>query len=992
MSQDKSGSIYNFLSTLTIGLLTAGILQPVIFLCGSCANAQITSDGTTNTTVNQSGNNFNILNGIDQGNNLFHSFRDFAVPTGGAATFDLTNTPNIKTIFSRVTGGNVSNIDGLIQTLNSNNPVSLFLMNPAGIVFGQNASLNIGGSFVATTANSIKFADGVDFSATNPSTTPLLTMDVPIGLQLGSSANPIQVQGQGNDGIVPKNNLGIIASPGKTIALVGGDITFTGGVITAPAGRIEVGAVSSGTVSLTPTPAGWQLGYAEVVDFGDINFTQRSSLWNPYPVGNPFGGMQVVGRDITLNQSQIAAATAGAGQGGNITVNAGRSLSLSGVNANAQAPSAWIVNQVAQGATGNGGWVKIQAGQLTLQDGSAIETLSLGAGAAGMIKVLADTINVSGTVPLTSPLAPFGSSSSRITSQTFASGDGGDVTVVARQLTLHESGVVSTTVLPGATGRGGNISVNVAEDITAIAAHPISFTPSGIGAYTSSAGNSGNIDVSTGTLHLFNGGEIFAPSIRLAAIPGTGVGNAGNITVVARQSINIVGVYPLLPTLTSGIGSFTTGSGNGGNVSVTTPELTLQAGAVLQASTLPVFGIFGDAKQSNNLGNAGNLTVNVADRLTITGINQFTKAPTILGSTTLGNGKTGDVTVQTNHLVIQDGASISTITQSTGNGGELTIQANDILIAGRNVLPSSIAASAPITDKTTREFYGLPDAPTGNAGKLSIITNRLTVRDSAYVNLTNSGTGNPGQLSIQADEVSLDNAQILATTTSGQGGDINLDVANNLLLRHSSKITTEAKSSGNGGNITINTPLIVGLENSDIIANAFEGKGGNIQISTQGIFGLKYRTQLTSENDITASSEFGVNGNVQITSPDVDPNSGLMQLPVNLVDASQQITTGCADTQGSSFVATGRGGIPQNPTQKIASDRTWSDIRDLSAYRNIQTVHTQIPLNRQEARGKRQEDIVQATSWRRNAQGKVELIAAKSAPTRSLSCAAVLKN
>jgi filamentous hemagglutinin family protein len=168
------------LTALTTGFFTSGISSLVL--------AQVTSDGTTNTIVNQSGNNSNILNGLEKGNNLFHSFGNFSVPTGGSATFDLTNTPNITTIFSRVTGGNVSNIDGLIRTLNSNNPVSLFLMNPAGIVFGKNASLNIGGSFVGTTANSIKFADGVEFSAVNPGTPPLLTMSVPIGLQMGQNS------------------------------------------------------------------------------------------------------------------------------------------------------------------------------------------------------------------------------------------------------------------------------------------------------------------------------------------------------------------------------------------------------------------------------------------------------------------------------------------------------------------------------------------------------------------------------------------------------------------------------------------------------------------------------------------------------------------------------------------------------------------------------------------------------------------------------------
>ncbi|MHC5827838.1 MAG: two-partner secretion domain-containing protein, partial [Nostoc sp.] len=148
-----------FLFILTTGLFTLGMMRSAI--------AQITSDGTTKTTVNQSANNFTILNGIEKGNNLFHSFSNFSVPTGGSARFDLINTPNISTIFSRVTGGNVSNIDGLIQTINSKNPVSLLLINPSGIIFGANAQLNIGGSFIGTTANSIKFVDGVEFSAIN---------------------------------------------------------------------------------------------------------------------------------------------------------------------------------------------------------------------------------------------------------------------------------------------------------------------------------------------------------------------------------------------------------------------------------------------------------------------------------------------------------------------------------------------------------------------------------------------------------------------------------------------------------------------------------------------------------------------------------------------------------------------------------------------------------------------------------------------------------
>jgi filamentous hemagglutinin family protein len=973
-----------FLAAFTTSLLTAGMALP--------AMSQVISDNTTNTIVKTDNNNFTIINGIEKGNNLFHSFSNFSVNTGSSATFDLVETPNITNIFSRVTGGNISEINGLIDTINGNNSVNLFLMNPAGIVFGKDAILNISGSFVGTTANSIKFSDGSEFSAVN-ATTPLLTMTVPIGLQMGSAASSIHVKGKGNDGIVPTNNLGIVATPGKTIALVGGDIKFTGGVITAPFGRIEIGAVNSGTVNLIPTPTGWQLGYSQVTDFGDIEFTQRSSLWNPYPVGNSFGGIQVVGRDIRLDQSQIAAATVNTGHGSNITVNAARSLSLGGVNPNAFAPSAWIVNQVAQSATGNGGDVNIQAGDVTLQDGTAIETLSLGAGSAGQVNVIADTITATGVVALKSPLAPSGSSSSRIASQTFASGNGGDISVVARKLTLEDSGLVGTIVFPGATGKGGDISVDVAEEIYATGVSPISLTFSGIAAYTFGIGNSGHVNINTEKLNLTEGGAIVTFVVRLKGIPGTGIGNAGDVSVIARQGINLVGTSPVVPTQLTFLGSSTTGSGNGGNVSVITPILSLQAGAGLATTTVPVIGNFGDPKQSNNLGNSGNITVNVAEHLTVTGINKFTLATSFLGSGNYGNGKTGDVKLQTNQLFVQNGGAIANGTAATGDAGTLTIQANNILVEGKNNRPSVIGASAPIFNESTRRFYNLPDVPTGNTGVLNINTQQLTVRNDGSISVTHEGTGNAGQLNITANSIFLDHGNINATTASGKGGNTSLFLRDALVIRHGSKITTEARSRGNGGNITINTPVIVGLENSDIIANAFEGNGGNIQISTQGIFGLKYSSHLTNESDITASSQFGVNGTVDINNFGVDPNSGLVELPTNVTDTSQQIATGCSNTNASSFVATGRGGVPQNPTQEVRSDvydglrlRTWSDVRNISGFHTTAAVTPQIPPS--------PEVLVQATSWRRNANGKIELRVAQSPAhvPSYLTCAAISQN
>ena len=135
-------------------------------------------DGTWQTTVTEAmTRQFSIHGGVRSGNNLFHSFSQFSISTGGSAVFN--NPLDIQTIFSRVTGTTQSSIDGLIK---ANGTASLFLMNPNGILFGPNAKLDIGGSFIGTTATRIKFADGVSFSANETTPNPLLTVSVAIGL------------------------------------------------------------------------------------------------------------------------------------------------------------------------------------------------------------------------------------------------------------------------------------------------------------------------------------------------------------------------------------------------------------------------------------------------------------------------------------------------------------------------------------------------------------------------------------------------------------------------------------------------------------------------------------------------------------------------------------------------------------------------------------------------------------------------------------------
>jgi len=279
----------------------------------------------------------------------------------------------------------------------------------------------------------------------------------------------------------------------------------------------------------------------------------------------------------------------------------------------------------------------------------------------------------------------------------------------------------------------------------------------------------------------------------------------------------------------------------------------------------------------------------------------------------------------------------------------------------------------------------------GVAGSVYVTTKDLSLSDRTEIVVSGKGTGNAGNMLIQANYLKLDLASKLRSeANAGEGGNIDLQVRDVLLMRNGSFISAEAV--GNGGNIKITAPNIVGLENSDVIANAVQGRGGNIHIATQGIIGLQYRNLLNPRevltNDITASSQFNVNGTVQINNIGVDPNSGLVELSENLTDPSQQIASGCSNNTGSSFVATGKGGVPQNPMQEMRSDRTWSDIRDISAFHKTELVQVQAQTP------KSPELLLQANSWRRNANGKIELTANQS-PTQvqtALTCASVPQN
>ncbi|MCF4969066.1 beta strand repeat-containing protein [Nostoc sp. CMAA1605] len=795
----------------------------------SSVYAQVTEDNTirtavtSNTSINKS-NIYTITNGDRVGNNLFHSFREFSLNSGDSALFD--NASDIQNIFSRVTGGKISNIDGEIR---ANGSANLFLLNPAGIIFGSNASLNIGGSFVGTTATSIKFADGTEFSATNLNQLPLLKMSVPIGLQMGQNPGEIAVQGTGyslnfanfSPVVRMPSSTQLKVESGRTLALVGGNLNLNGATLTSETGRIELGSVgSSEYVDLISSTQGYTLGYGNVNSFRNIQVAQKSLI------------------------------------------------DVSGVNASA-------------------GSAQIQGKQIQFTDSSLLLAQNQGNLPGGNLHLQAsESINIIGGI-------------SGVRSENQSQGTGSNISVITPKLNLDQGGVLNSYTY--GVSNSGNIQVN-AKNIEISGFSPLNNGGSSINTSTVGSGSAGNIFVQGDSLVVSNGG---------------------------------------------GLSSTSVGVGSSGEVMIRNQDTTVQSG-----NSSPFISRISSV--NFNVGNANNLTIDTA------------------------------------RLKLIDGGVISTSSFFMGNAGDLKINASEsVEVNGYHpVSPSNISSSAQMLPPSFQQLFKLLNYKlTADAGTVNITTPNLILKNQGTVSVTNQGTGNGGSLKINADSIQLENqAFIEARTASGNGGNIDLQVGQFLLLRDKSQVTSTAQGNGNGGNITINSPIIFAQKNSDIVANAFQGKGGNINITTQGILGLEYRSQLTPESDITASSQFGVNGTVNVNNIGVDPNSGLVELPANVTDSSQQIATGCADTSGSSFVVTGRGGIPQNPTQEVRSDRTWSDTRDISAFHNTKPTQAQIPQS--------SETLVQATSWRRNPQGKIELIVAKSAlqisPT--LTCAAVVEN
>ncbi|MEH2408501.1 S-layer family protein [Nostoc sp.] len=1003
------------------------VLAHVIFGSENHALAQITPDGTLGDRSSKVTPNVNIKGlpadridgGAIRGANLFHSFQEFNV--GELQRVYFANPTGISNILTRVTGSNISNILG---TLGVNGSANLFFLNPNGILFGKNARLDVADSFVASTANSYTFGNGLQFSATNPqSPSALLTVN-PSALFFNQIAaatiqnNSVAPAGLNQSGF---DAFGLRVADGQSLLLVGGNISMDGGRLNAFGGRVELGGLAApGNVNLLFNGDNISLKFPQNVTRTDVSLNNQAGVFVTGAgsgniavnarnleilggsllsagIGQGLGTPESVAGDITLKATgeikiagsgseirnlvrlgskgnggniiidsgdfslqdgaQLAASTSGVGKAGNVTVGAKNAFDLANGN---------ILSTVEAGGVGKGGNIDINAATLSLTDGAQLLTITRGASAtqpagrgdAGNVNVL-----VTGAVDIAGEKNGFFSGIFSFV-ETGTVGNGGNIFIDSGDLLLRDGAQLAASTY--GQGNAGNVTVG-AKDAVSLAGQPTAIFST---VEAGGVGKGGNIDINAANLSLTDSAQLLTITRGASATQPGGRGDAGNVNVLVTGSVDIAGEKN---GFTSGIQNLVgTGTvGNGGNIFIDSGDFSLSDGAQLVAST------YGQ-------GNAGNIRINAKDAITVSGTSQergFSSALfTFTDSTSTGIG--GDITVNTNIFRLSDGALLDANTRNNQKGGDITVNANvfETLNGGQlTTTTSSNGRAGKITVNADDQLIISGIDPSYSDRMTNFPDNVVNIGVNSGLFVSSTGSGITGDIEINSPNIILDNqGKLNAESASGNGGDINLN-SDLLLLRRNSQISTNAdtkKLGGNGGNININSRFIVAVpkENSYIRANAFTGSGGRVDITSDGLFGIVPQKSPTEKSDITASSQLGVSGRVTIKTPDVDPSRGLIQLPSNFIDASQQIAEGCTPRRGqnaSRFIATGRGGLPQSPNEPLRGRAVitgWVDLPSQATPRVTEKLSTATvtTLTNQ---------IVEAQGWIVDANGDIILVA-----------------
>ncbi len=869
---------------------------------GSTVTPNVEIDGTLADIID---------GGAERGNNLFHSFAEFNIDANQAAYF--VNPAGIDRIFSRVTGANPSHILGKLGVLGN---ADLFLLNPNGILLGDRASLDVGGSFFATTAHRVRFADGSHFGTPDGTPPSLLTVSAPVGLQLDDPSSTIAVGGMGyvldkrSEALLPRSRAeiadatvawnqlldrvldrpdGLDVPEGETLALVGGSLTLDGANLTAPDGTIDLVAIASGD---------WLLGEGQpgrTVQRGNLTVGGQASI---DASGTGGGAIRLVGDRVSVTgSSTLTAITQGRRDGRGITIDGNRiEVSQRG----------WI--GTASVGTGRSGTVTVSGDRLSIRGASLVGTLALNEGEAGHVSVR------------TSESVEIADNNSLLTANSLdASGDGGSLDLDTRRLSVLDGARLSASSF--GAGKGGNISISAAESVEVIGTSADGADESAIAARAFATGDAGSLTIDTVRLQVADGGQISTSTFD--------AGEGGILTVNASDRVEAVGKAEIRRSgLFASVGVEATG--NGGNLTVNTSQLSVRDGAWLGAAT-----------ESNSSGRGGTLTVNASESVELIGTDSG-GIPTLLFAETLGSGSAGNINLNTARLFVRDGAQVSASTLDEGAGGTLTVNASErVEISGTAIVSSEAELVNPIIptegelDENAILRSGLFAASgiegvfgnrgTGAGGDARITTEELVVRDGAVVAVSSINAGDAGNLRIAADRVRLDLGSLAAATPLDAGGNIEVR-ADTLTLRNRSAISASAGGMGSGGNLNFDVGAIALLDNSQIAADAIEGQGGNIAIATSGLF-------QSDDSRIAATSQLGIDGAVSISTPDVQLSNNLTSLALEFVSAEQMVADSCLDRDdtsgGNRFTISGTGGLPTTPYELLPGYFHVNEMRSL---------------------------------------------------------------
>ena len=604
------------------------------------------------------GPDFVIGSGVGRtvGNNLFHSFGQFNVGAGESATF--TGPASTGNVISRVTGGQMSSINGLIDSRTFMPSANFFLLNPAGVLLGSGASLNIGGAFHLSTADYLCLgaagcladpAAGKFFASLGREN--VLTVAAPAAFGfLGPPTGSIVVEGA---------NLPGIADPpvGQTMSLVGGSIQITGGSILAPpGGRVQIVSVNS--AGEVPTSSLDVRGFSALgsvtVSGSTIDVT-----------GDPGGSVVIRGGNLLIDNGTAITAGTGTLDGAPVGIELSAAGPLSITNGSALISST--------SGDGRGGDIRLSGANVDLTNGAAVLSIRAGLGGGGDISLAGDAVTVTGGSAVLSlnqfdGAARNGNISATATGAMLVSeggslqsiaeaGDGAQVSVTAGSLTLETGATISSTAF---SGRGGEVVVT-APLLTVRSGAQISSTVTG-------PGRGGDVRViSTGTATLedaFTGistGSFFSdPAAPGDGLPGDISGHFGSLTLTGGATIQ------------SGV----LAGSQGGNVSlVATGPIVISNGAGIASESF-----FNDV---------GSITISAPQVFLNNGF---------ISTSTLQSGRAGDISITAGNLTLENGGQIASasIALATGRGGDVHLNIGGSLsISGRSPPLSSAPPGAP---------------------------------------------------------------------------------------------------------------------------------------------------------------------------------------------------------------------------------------------------------------------------------------------------------